>query len=74
VVIVGLNITGGTGSVIGTFLGCLLLGLISTSLPILGVPGSWQFGIYGAIIVVALVIDRVVLSSSRSTTRRTEAA
>ena len=74
VVIGGTSITGGTGSVIGTFLGCLLLGLISTSLPILGVPGSWQFGIYGAIIVVALVIDRVVLSSSRSTTRRTEAA
>jgi rhamnose transport system permease protein len=74
VVIGGTSITGGTGSVAGTLLGCLLLGLISTSLPILGVAGSWQFGIYGAIIVIALVIDRLVLSSSSATTQRVDSA
>jgi rhamnose transport system permease protein len=64
VVIGGTSITGGTGTVLGTTLGCLLLGIISTSLPILGVSGTWQQAIYGAIIVLALVIDRVVLSTA----------
>ncbi|MFT4132640.1 ABC transporter permease [Labrys sp. (in: a-proteobacteria)] len=60
VVIGGVSINGGSGSVAGTVLGVLLLGAVSVALPILGVSGFWQQAIYGAIILAALVIDRSV--------------
>lgn len=60
VVIGGVSINGGSGSVAGTVLGVLLLGAVSVALPILGVSGFWQQAIYGAVILTALVIDRSV--------------
>jgi rhamnose transport system permease protein len=60
VVIGGVSINGGTGSVIGVVLGVILLGCVSSALPLLGIPGTVQNAIYGAVIVVALLIDRTV--------------
>ncbi|HTJ58851.1 MAG TPA: ABC transporter permease [Devosiaceae bacterium] len=60
VVIGGVSINGGVGSVGGTVLGVILLGAVSVALPMLGVSGFWQDAIYGAVILVALVIDRSV--------------
>lgn len=60
VVIGGVSINGGTGSVLGVVLGVLLLGCVMSALPLLGIPGTVQNAIYGAVIVVALLIDRSV--------------
>lgn len=60
IVIGGVSINGGVGSVGGTVLGVILLGTVSVALPILGVSGFWQQAIYGAVILIALVIDRSV--------------
>jgi rhamnose transport system permease protein len=60
VVIGGVSINGGVGTVLGVFLGVLLLGCVSAALPLLGIPGTSQGAIYGAVIVVALLIDRTV--------------
>ena len=60
VVIGGVSINGGVGTVAGTVLGVLLLGCVSAALPLLGIPGTTQSAIYGAVILVALVIDRLV--------------
>ena len=60
VVIGGVSINGGVGSVPGTVLGVLLLGCVSAALPLLGIPGTTQSAIYGAVILVALLIDRLV--------------
>ncbi|MCX5516404.1 ABC transporter permease [Kaistia algarum] len=60
VVIGGVSINGGVGSVAGTVLGVLFLGAVQVALPILGVSGFWQNAIYGGIILIALVIDRTV--------------
>jgi len=60
VVIGGVSINGGSGSVLGTLLGVLLLGCVSAALPLLGIPGTTQSAIYGAVILVALLIDRTV--------------
>lgn len=60
VVIGGVSINGGIGSVGGTMLGVLFLGAVQVALPILGVSGFWQNAIYGGIILIALVIDRTV--------------
>ena len=60
VVIGGVSINGGVGTVMGTVLGVLLLGCVSAALPLLGIPGSTQNAIFGAVILVALLIDRTV--------------
>jgi rhamnose transport system permease protein len=60
VVIGGVSINGGVGTVMGTVLGVLLLGCVGAALPLLGIPGSTQNAIYGAVILIALLIDRSV--------------
>jgi rhamnose transport system permease protein len=60
VVIGGVSINGGVGTVAGTVLGVLLLGCVGAALPLLGIPGSTQNAIYGAVILLALLIDRSV--------------
>jgi len=60
VVIGGVSINGGVGSVLGVVLGVLLLGCVSSALPLLGIPGTVQSAIYGLVIIVALVIDQSV--------------
>ena len=61
VIIGGTSITGGSGSVLGTFLGILLLGIINVALPVLNIPGGYQKAIYGIIIVVALALDQFII-------------
>jgi rhamnose transport system permease protein len=60
VVIGGVSINGGVGTVLGTVLGVILLGMVNVALPILGVSPFWQSAIYGAVIIIALLIDRSV--------------
>lgn len=60
VVIGGVSINGGVGSVPGVVLGVLLLGCVASALPLLGIPGTAQSAIYGAVILTALLIDRLV--------------
>lgn len=64
VVVGGVSINGGVGTVLGTFLGVLLLGMVSVALPILGVSAFWQDVFNGAVIVLALLIDRTVRERS----------
>ena len=67
VVIGGVSINGGSGSVPCAILGVVLLGAVTVALPILGVSGFWESGVYGGIILIALVIDRAVRQGGRLT-------
>ena len=58
-VIGGTTLDGGRGSVIGCFLGVLLLGIISNSLNILGVSPFYQNIVLGVIIVFAVVMSNL---------------
>ena len=60
VVIGGVNVFGGSGSVGGVLLGCVLLGIVSVALPILGVSAFWQLALYGAAILAAACVDTLV--------------
>ena len=74
VVIGGVSINGGVGTVLGTVLGVLLLGCVAAALPLLGIPGTTQSAIYGAVILIALLIDRTVRQQGiASLTRRMRA-
>jgi len=58
-VIGGVTFEGGRGTVSGALLGCLLTGIISSALDILGVDAYWKITITGIIIVGAVVISNI---------------
>jgi rhamnose transport system permease protein len=57
VVVGGAAITGGSGTVLGTVLGVILLGSVGTALTFLGVSAYWEQAIQGAIILAAVAIN-----------------
>jgi rhamnose transport system permease protein len=57
VVVGGAAITGGSGTVLGTLLGVVLLGSIGTSLTFLGISAYWEKAVQGAIILIAVAIS-----------------
>jgi rhamnose transport system permease protein len=60
VVVGGVNIFGGSGSVVGAALGALLLSTIGSALVVLKVPSFWQQAIVGALLIGAIALDRWV--------------
>ena len=58
VVIGGTSLSGGRGSVLGTVLGALIIGVLNSGLVIMGVDPFWQTVIKGFVILLAVVIDR----------------
>lgn len=60
VVIGGTKVSGGSGSVLGVLLGCLLLGTINVALSVLGIEATWQMLVYGVVILIALLVDKGV--------------
>ena len=57
VVIGGTPMGGGSGTVVGTLFGCLVIGLISNGLNLLRVSSFWQMVSKGVIILVAVILD-----------------
>ena len=53
VILGGARITGGSGSVIGTMLGVILITLVNNVLILVGIPSTWQLAIIGAFIILA---------------------
>jgi ribose transport system permease protein len=59
VIIGGTALTGGRGSVFGTFVGVLLLGMISNGLVLKNISTFYQPVVVGAILLAAIVLDEV---------------
>jgi rhamnose transport system permease protein len=53
----GVSIAGGTGSAVGVLLGCLFIGIIRSSLPLVGISAFWQMFINGAVILAAVLLS-----------------
>jgi rhamnose transport system permease protein len=72
-VIGGVSIGGGIGTVPGTLLGALFLGIVMTALPVMQISPFWQMAISGAVILAAVVInaraerrpDKLILPEAR---------
>jgi rhamnose transport system permease protein len=58
VVVGGVAIFGGSGTVVGAALGALLLQTISSALNVLGVPSLWTEAIAGFLLILAITLDR----------------
>jgi ribose transport system permease protein len=58
VVIGGTSLSGGRGSILGTALGCLMIGVLNNGLVLLEVSPFWQQVVKGAVIIAAVALDR----------------
>ncbi|MBA2318186.1 MAG: ABC transporter permease [Euzebyales bacterium] len=57
VVIGGTSLQGGKGSVIGTIIGALIMGVLTNGLRIMSIPQEWQTVVVGVVILVAVYTD-----------------
>lgn len=62
VVIGGTSLSGGRGSILGTVMGCLIIGVLNNSLTLLNVSPNWQLVIKGVVILIAVAIDKMNLN------------
>jgi len=58
-IIGGASLQGGEGTVVGSFLGALLMALITNALTLLGVNIYWQTFVIGATLLGAVTVDRL---------------
>ncbi len=70
VVVGGVAIFGGSGTVLGAALGALLLTVINNALPTLGIDQFWQRAIVGALIIGAIALDRIVAVRTAAASRK----
>ena len=58
VIIGGVSMFGGAGTVIGTVIGALIIAVLTTGLVMLNVDAFWQFIVVGAVVIIAVLIDQ----------------
>jgi len=54
----GASLSGGKGSAVGTILGAVILGTLINGLTLMNVQAFWQLAATGAIILIAMIVDR----------------
>lgn len=58
VVIGGISLFGGRGSIMGTFFGALIVGVFTLGLRLLGADAQWTFLLIGVLIIAAVAVDQ----------------
>ncbi len=69
VVVGGTSLTGGRGTVVGTLIGALLIGVINNGMNLLHVTAYWQKVILGLVILGAVLLDRLARSVPQTSSR-----
>ncbi len=64
VVIGGTSLNGGRGTIMGTVLGCLIIGVLNNGLVLLEVSPFWQQVIKGLVILIAVAVDKMGVKKS----------
>jgi len=59
VIVGGASLAGGRGTVLGAFLGCVLLAMIRPAITFLQIQDNWEKFIIGAILIGAVLVDRI---------------
>jgi len=59
VVVGGTSLTGGRGSVVGTFAGALLIGVLNNVMNLLNIESYTQEIVLGAVILLAVIVDQL---------------
>lgn len=58
VIIGGVSLFGGAGTIMGTVIGSLIIAVLTTGLVMLNVQAFWQFIVVGVVVIVAVLIDQ----------------
>jgi ribose transport system permease protein len=58
VIIGGVSLFGGAGTIVGTIIGALIIAVLTTGLVMLGVPAFIQFIVVGVVVILAVLIDQ----------------
>jgi ribose transport system permease protein len=70
IVIGGTSLNGGQGSVLGTFVGAILIGVVNQTLNLLGVSTFWQYIALGVLLVLSVGSDEAMRHNSMRELRR----
>ena len=57
VVLGGTSMTGGVGTIGGTVIGCLVIGVMNNGMNLMGIDSSWQYVVKGIVVLAAVFID-----------------
>ena len=70
----GTALAGGEGTVIGTVIGALIVGVLKNGLNLLGVPAFWQTVAQGVVLVLAVALDVLLRQRIANRMRQTDTA
>ncbi len=57
VILGGAALSGGRGTILGTFIGAIIMSVVKNGMVLLSVPVFWQSGFIGVIIILAVLLD-----------------
>jgi ribose transport system permease protein len=66
VVLGGASLAGGRGSIFGTILGVLVIGVVNNGIVLLGIESFWQDVVRGTLLIVAVAVDQLRLRLTSS--------
>lgn len=72
VVVGGTSLLGGIGTVAGTFLGCLLMGIITLGINMINISIFWNYIIKGVCVLLAVIADQLISTPELYSFRRKE--
>lgn len=59
VVLGGTSMSGGKGSISGTVIGVIVIGILKNGMNLLGIDSSWQYVVQGIVILIAVYLDYI---------------
>ncbi len=74
VVLGGTSLTGGRGTIAGSIVGALIIGVLNDGLVMVGVSSFWQTAIKGMVVVLAVVIDQYQLKKQNEAALKEQTA
>lgn len=60
VILGGAALSGGRGTILGTFLGAIIMATVKNGMVLLNVPVFWQDGFIGVVVIIAVLIDTLI--------------
>ena len=57
VILGGTSMNGGVGTLTGTIIGCVIVGVLNNGMNLLGIDSSWQYIVQGVVVLLAVFID-----------------
>lgn len=57
VILGGAALSGGRGSILGTFIGAIIMSVVKNGMVLLSIPVFWQNGFIGVVVILAVLVD-----------------